>query len=83
MPMFSVSGATTVILPFEDFLISYPAPLVDEPVGSKGMETKYFSDAVKTDRSISPVQVALVLQISVWVVVIEVGRVPVLSIVYW
>ena len=51
-------------------------------VGSLGSEVKYFSDAVRTDRSIRPVQVPAVAQAAVGVVVIVAGNVPLLSTVY-
>ena len=76
-------GSTIMSGAFAATLGDYPAPFVDPPVGSYGIETIYFSEVVKTDKSISPVHVPPVLQISVWVVVIDAGIVPLLSIAYW
>lgn len=66
-----------------DFDIEYLVLFAVEVVGSNGIEVRYFSFRVSTDKSISPVQVPPVLQISVGVVVIVAGIVPLVSIAYW
>lgn len=80
---FSALGAATVIRPFALFMIVYAVLVAVEPEGSNGTDTRYFSLAVKTERSISDVQEAApVLQTAVAVVVIDAGSVPLLSIAY-
>lgn len=80
---FSAFGAATVIRPFALFIIVYAVLVAVEADGSKGIETRYFSLAVKTERSMSDVQEAApVLQTAVAVVVIDAGSVPLLSIAY-
>ncbi len=72
-----------MILPFADLTILYPEPFVETPVGSVGIAVRYFSLAVNTDKSINPEQeTAPVLHASVEDVVIDAGKVPLLSIAY-
>ena len=78
----SALGAETVTRPLTDLEMVYRTPLVEAPIGSIGIATRYFSFVVKTLRSIKPVQVPPNLQISVELEVIVAGIVPVLSIAY-
>jgi len=83
----SAATAITVMRLLADFLMWYPVPkVVVAPEGSTGIDTKYFSLLVNASKSISAPQVAEavpvpVKQISAWVVVIRLGRRPLLSIV--
>lgn len=79
----SALGAATVILLLALFEILYPVVvLVAASEGSIGVETIYFSLVVKTAKSIhDPVEP--VEQITVAVVVMVAGKVPLLSMVYW
>ena len=77
----SALGAVTVTLPLALLIMKYPVPLVEPAVGSNGIAVKYFSLAVKTDKSARPEQVPPVLHTSRLVdEEIADGKLPLLSI---